>query len=292
MLAIILIQASCQCSYRDWYNLEKSKRVKAFHCGEYDNCIEKVKASASHLSKKGVKYARREDAILHALKLESARLGNDFPDSSTTPVMQFLDHHHVDDSTSALLPSEECEDDVDEDLNSSGDDSDEQYHVDPAKEESEPLRNPNDSEDDGAGAKRMKGLEDLGMGVESLLKRKRSQAAHINELLKRKNRRRTLTKVLESTTMVTVPVVCDQLSRQTGSSELVESNDEPNKNIVFSNNSDSNGISCENGALPDASFHVDDDDDDDKLGVPESGSSQRLFDVHLVAEEKCPAGMI
>ncbi|CBI35983.3 unnamed protein product, partial [Vitis vinifera] len=64
----------------DWYNLEKSKRVKAFRCGEYDECIEKAKASAANSNKKAVKYARREDAILHALEIENALgQGNHLP---------------------------------------------------------------------------------------------------------------------------------------------------------------------------------------------------------------------
>ncbi|XLR19503.1 hypothetical protein S83_047415, partial [Arachis hypogaea] len=46
----------------NWYTLEKSKQVKAFRCGEYDECIEKAKASAANSNKKAVKYARREDA--------------------------------------------------------------------------------------------------------------------------------------------------------------------------------------------------------------------------------------
>ncbi|KAJ0986485.1 hypothetical protein J5N97_004841 [Dioscorea zingiberensis] len=57
----------------DWYNLEKSTRVKAFRCGEYDKDIEKAKASAGRANKKASnagKYVRREDAILHALELE------------------------------------------------------------------------------------------------------------------------------------------------------------------------------------------------------------------------------
>ncbi|XP_047325618.1 uncharacterized protein LOC124929329 isoform X2 [Impatiens glandulifera] len=54
----------------DWYNLEKSKRVKAFRCGEFDDCIQKVEASLGLPPKKREKYARREDAILHALELE------------------------------------------------------------------------------------------------------------------------------------------------------------------------------------------------------------------------------
>ncbi|KAF7824958.1 uncharacterized protein G2W53_023102 [Senna tora] len=57
-------------SVRDWYNLEKSKRVKAFRCGEFDDCIERAESSQGMPIKKREKYARREDAILHALELE------------------------------------------------------------------------------------------------------------------------------------------------------------------------------------------------------------------------------
>ncbi|ONK71498.1 uncharacterized protein A4U43_C04F9270 [Asparagus officinalis] len=59
----------------DWYNLEKSKRVKAFRCGEFDACIERAEASQGIPIKKREKYARREDAILHALELEKQQLG-------------------------------------------------------------------------------------------------------------------------------------------------------------------------------------------------------------------------
>ncbi|EPS71227.1 hypothetical protein M569_03532, partial [Genlisea aurea] len=54
----------------DWYNLEKSKRVKPFRCGEFDACIERAEAAQGMPPKKREKYARREDAILHALELE------------------------------------------------------------------------------------------------------------------------------------------------------------------------------------------------------------------------------
>ncbi|XP_010322496.1 uncharacterized protein At1g51745 [Solanum lycopersicum] len=54
----------------DWYNLEKSKRVKAFRCGEFDDFIQRAEASLGLPPKKREKYARREDAILHALELE------------------------------------------------------------------------------------------------------------------------------------------------------------------------------------------------------------------------------
>ncbi|KAK4413809.1 hypothetical protein Salat_2793700 [Sesamum alatum] len=305
----------------DWYNLEKSKRVKAFHCGEYDDCIEKAKASASHLSKKAAKYARREDAILHALELESARFGGDHQDFSATPETQDGEHHHAADSPSTFHPSEESED-VDDELDSSEDDSDsaqqlsqsgvsfeEPDHVDSAKEESKHPRTPNDSEDDGVGVKRTRGLEDLGMGVASSPKRKRSQVPHVHEFLKRKNRRRTLTKVLESTTVVSVPLVSEQLSSPTGSSVPVasdskvsglESSESKNNNsVVINNNSDSNGVSCENETLLEASKHPTDaslkckqkDAEVSSTGLPDNESLQKLFDVPLVAEQKHSAGM-
>ncbi|XP_042983017.1 uncharacterized protein LOC122312470 isoform X1 [Carya illinoinensis] len=71
----------------DWYNLEKSKRVKAFRCGEFDECIEKAESSQGMPIKKREKYARREDAILHALELEKQLLekqGNFGIDSDRT----------------------------------------------------------------------------------------------------------------------------------------------------------------------------------------------------------------
>jgi len=47
--------------------------VKAFRCGEYDECIEKAMKHGLHSNRKPAntgKYVRREDAILHALELE------------------------------------------------------------------------------------------------------------------------------------------------------------------------------------------------------------------------------
>ncbi|XP_012574384.1 uncharacterized protein [Cicer arietinum] len=58
----------------DWYNLEKSKRVKPFRCGEFDGCIERAESAQGMPLKKREKYARREDAILHALELERQTL--------------------------------------------------------------------------------------------------------------------------------------------------------------------------------------------------------------------------
>ncbi|PIN06862.1 hypothetical protein CDL12_20582 [Handroanthus impetiginosus] len=306
----------------DWYNLETSKRVKAFRCGEYDDCIEKAKASAPHLSKKTVKYARREDAILHALELESARLGKDCPDFPSIPDTRDEEQHHVDKSPFSSHSNEDREDN-DEDLSSSEDDLDsapelsqsgvsfeEPDRVHAIKEESKRWRTPNDSEDDGTeGVKRMRGLEDLGMGVASSVKRKRSQVAHVHEFLKRKNRRRTLTKVLECTAMVSIPV-SEQLSSPTGSSvpgaceskvSGLESNESKiNNSLVINNNSDSTGVSCENAVSLNASRLASDaslvsksreNEISSMSGIPENGSSDRLFDVPLVAEEKQSAGL-
>ncbi|KDP21792.1 hypothetical protein JCGZ_00579 [Jatropha curcas] len=68
----------------DWYNLEKSKRVKAFRCGEFDDCIERAESAQGMPIKKREKYARREDAILHALELEKQLLKKQGKLGSTT----------------------------------------------------------------------------------------------------------------------------------------------------------------------------------------------------------------
>ncbi|KAL3511711.1 hypothetical protein ACH5RR_024428 [Cinchona calisaya] len=306
----------------DWYNLEKSKRVKAFRCGEYDDCIEKAKAAANS-SKKVVKYARREDAILHALELESARLGNDHPgfcstleknDGEPQDPAKSPDSLHGQEETEDLGQMSSPEDDSDSELalSHSGVSFEEPDHISARKEESaerRQRRTPNDSEDDGTeGIKRMRGLEDLGMGVVSSLKRKRSQVAHVHEFLKRRNRRRPLTKVLESTMMVSVPVLCEQLGSPTGSylagasdskvSGLESNESKRSLSIANNNNSDSTGVSCENGTSFNASEHACDaslvkhkqkeNEISSMLGYPENGSSDSLFDVPLIAEEKHP----
>ncbi|XP_039049726.1 uncharacterized protein At1g51745-like isoform X1 [Hibiscus syriacus] len=255
----------------DWYNLEKSKRVKAFRCGEYNGCIERAKASAANSCKKAVKYARREDAILHALEIESTRLGKDNPDyfsrkdnsscdkgssARESPTMSHSGEEN-EDMYDEMSGSEDASDSAPE-LPQSGISFEEPNHLNGTKGCSKLIKRrktPNDSEDDGSQRiKRMKGLEDLGMGVgskrksqaagslelvqhdnasfygpntgsclsnrgpingsrshSSSVKRKRSQVENIHEFLKRKNRRRPLTKVLESTAIVSVPVVCDEL---------------------------------------------------------------------------------
>ncbi|XP_048443133.1 uncharacterized protein At1g51745-like isoform X2 [Pyrus x bretschneideri] len=312
----------------DWYNLERSKRVKAFRCGEYDECIEKAKAHAASGNKKKVKYARREDAIIHALEIENAHLGKDDLNFSARMSNSGGDHGCAARESPAMsLCSEENEDMVDDGRR---------------------RKTPNDSEDDGTeGVKRMRGLEDLGMGVlskksgqtgglleqvqqdgaslldsntrngmpngspangskgTSSLKRKRSQVANVNELLKRKNRSRPLTKVLESTAMVSIPAMPDQLPNSCGSPLQGLSNGrvsglESNES-KGSLSADHTGILCENGTsinvpeLASGASSINDKLKENEIpsisGLAEYDSSDdRLFDVPFVGEEKDPSG--
>ncbi|XP_059303135.1 uncharacterized protein At1g51745 [Lycium ferocissimum] len=297
----------------DWYNLEKSKRVKAFRCGEYDECIEKAKAAAANSSRKAVKYARREDAIIHALEIESARLGKDHPDFFSRTDKEDGEHHTLEESHTSSNPLEYGKE-LDEELTTSEDNSNSAQELSQSgvsfeapnhtiASEQQPLcgtrrRTPNDSEDDGTeGSKRMKGLDDLGMGVVSSLKRKRSQVAHVHDFLKRKNRHRPLTKVLESTAMVSVPIMCEQLPSPTESKGFGLQTNESGKSFptVLNNDTDSISVTCGNGK-PDAFGHTHDsflvkckqkeNEISSILGLSENGSSDRLFDVPLVAEEK------
>ncbi|XP_044496958.1 uncharacterized protein At1g51745-like [Mangifera indica] len=349
----------------DWYNLEKSKRVKAFRCGEYDECIQKAKASAANSGKKAVKYARREDAILHALELESARLGMDHPDywvrpdnsggevglTKESPVMSHSSKEN-EDMSDETSDSADCTDSAPE-LSQSGVSFEESNHTTASKAlsvQGKRRRTPNDSEDDGMeGSKRMRGLEDLGMGIgskrkvqavggpelaqqesaslsdsytenmsnggpvngnkshTSSLKRKRTQVANIHECLKKRNRRRPLTKVLESTAMVSVPIVCDQLAGSNGSplrglsdSKVsgVESNESRKSlSVVINNNSESTVVSCENGVHLNSSEH---DCDASQINhkkkeseiscVPGEVGKDKLFDVPFVGADKHSAG--
>lgn len=301
----------------DWYNLEKSKRVKSFRCGEYDECIEKAKASAASANKKAVKYARRDDAILHALEIESAQVGNDDPDHfSTRDNSGGEDNGFARESPSMSNSGKDTGEMTDEgsdsgngsdstpELSRSGITFEEPNHISSSRVQAVQgkRKTPNDSEDDGIERnKRMRGLEDLGMGVVakekvqagtllehverpnasphdsntgsrmptgsamkgsrscfSTMKRKRSQVVNVHDLLKRKSRCRPLTQVLESSAMLSIPVVCDELPSSNGST-LCEIYDnkvlgvdslEPSKSfsMVKSNNySDCTGVSCENG---------------------------------------------
>jgi hypothetical protein len=148
-------------------------------------------------------------------------------------------------------------------------------------------------------------------GYNLLLKRKRSQVANVNELLKRKNRHRPLTKVLESTAMVCVPVICDHLSSPSslplpglsdGKISGIESNgSRKDCSFATNNNSDSYGVSCENGSSSKSSDHAYDaalinhklkkEKDISSISRPaENISVDRLFDVPFVGEEKHSTG--
>ncbi|XP_052182482.1 uncharacterized protein At1g51745-like [Diospyros lotus] len=308
----------------DWYNLEKSRRVKAFRCGEYDECIEKAKASAANSSKKAVKYARREDAILQALEIESARESKDNADlcsemdksgeeccivkESTKLSHSSKETDHTDEESSSFKGASSSA----QELTQSGVSFEEPNQIGAFREQlvqGRRRRTPNDSEDDGTeGVKRMRGLDDLGMSVVSPLKRKRSQVAHVHEFLKRKSRRRPLTKVLESTAMVSVPVMCEELPSPIGSplpgvsdSKVsgLESNESKKSFSVVLNNSDSTGVSCENGISLNASGQAADaslinykqkDNEICSISGPGNDSSDKLFDVPFVKEERNAPG--
>ncbi|XP_042484037.1 uncharacterized protein At1g51745 [Macadamia integrifolia] len=361
----------------DWYNLEKSKRVKAFHCGEYDECIEKAKASADNLSKKVVKYARREDAILHALELESACQVNKEQDfHSQKDGSASMEHDYwVGQSQKMFGLRKEnefvagkvsiAEGSSTQELSQSGVSFENPNHISGSKlysMQKKRQKTPNDSEDDGTErTKRMRGLEDLGMGVVSKrnssichtevshdlvqldgasfgesnigssfsngspvnssrncclsLRKRRSPVTNVYESLKRKNRRRPLTKVLESTAMVAVPVVCDQGASPGGSSLqgltdstvfALESTESKKTSVsaVTNNNSDSTVVSGEKETSLNASDHtcdagVDgfpfhsemrDNEFSSASEFPDNDCSDSLFDVPFVGEEKHTKG--
>ncbi|GAB2269296.1 hypothetical protein Dimus_004219 [Dionaea muscipula] len=253
----------------DWYNLEKSGLVKTFRCGEYDDCIEKAKASAAaSFSKKATKKPKRENAILVALELESAQVhencsASDHSDSEPCGNLPIV-------SPAAMSePSKDgdCMLEETSDFEENSNSPQELSHSGITYEETNGASNTmkkgrkqgasNESADEGSDAiKRMRGLDDLGLGrvrsirkikpggngmidylhcmsVGSLIsrgttvplfKRKRSQLVHVHELLKRKHRRRTLTKVLD--TLVMVPIIFDDDFGEDGKVLRLQSNDE------------------------------------------------------------------
>ncbi|KAK9102223.1 hypothetical protein Sjap_019477 [Stephania japonica] len=326
----------------DWYNLEKSKRVKSFRCGEYDNCIEKAKAAAATSNRKAVKYARREDAILHALELENAiesshrnihiwtdkrnSLKQDTRAKRQQNILTCNKQHMSANGTANMLEATQTTD-----LSQSSLSLEDLHHNSISKAHFllKKRKTPNDSEEDGEGRKRMRDLEELGRTVAlersglsegshefaqldstalsehnicygssgtvinggksscSFLKRKRSQVAYTHENLKRKDRRRALTKVLETTAMVSVPVFCDGLSP--GLSYFQR---------------DGSGASYEKDAPLDPSEHTCEPEIDAgqaqsqskdsefsiKSAIPENDFSDGLFDVPFVVEEKHSEG--
>lgn len=314
----------------DWYNLEKSKRVKAFRCGEYDDCIEKAKASANS-NKKAVKYARREDAILHALELESARQSNEHIEVSSKIIVVSgseengcLSHSSQENecNMTAEMRTLEVNSNSAQELSQSGISFEDPNHLPAPKVQEKRRKTPNDSEDDGSeGFKRMKGLEELvqpdnGALVDlnisnSLcpktsennvngdllsLRRKRCQVAHVHEFLKRKNRRRPLTKVLECTAMVSVPVICDEVGLSDSKVYGPESSDLKRSflnSMVNNSTSDCNGGPCGNATLMNPSELAFEStrlssktDIFNKSNLPEEDASDILFDVPFVGEDK------
>ncbi|CAN8288264.1 unnamed protein product [Cochlearia groenlandica] len=278
----------------DWYVLEKSKNVKAFRCGEYDDCIVKAKAVAALASssnkKKTIKCTRRESAINIALEIENA--------------------HLVKDDTNRCVSGKE-------DLGSDKADSKQELlqsgmslkAVQPKRRR---RRTPNDSEEDGTERiKRMRGLDDIekeyvgavfehrqepglicgsmsnGYSSLSSPKRERSRVINVNGFTKRKNRRRQMTKVLESSVaMVCVPVTCNHLV-SSDCQVVYDSN----------NNSESTGVTCENASETDvqASQHNNNAKESEisSLSVSaEDDCSDQLYDVPLTGEEKQSAGFL
>ncbi|XP_076911755.1 uncharacterized protein At1g51745-like [Bidens hawaiensis] len=247
----------------DWYNLEKSKRVKAFRCGEYDECIERAKFTASINCGKASRYARREDAILHALEIESSQLSkNNNNLEHVSDKSSGLDFISV--SPQELSPAAASPDDS-----------------------SEGMRQeiPNESEDDETEGsnKRMRGLEDLGVGgAISPLKKKQTRVVHIHDFLKKKSRRCQLTKVMKRTEMVTIPVMCEGLADLNGSGFPDAEMWEMEYNEVKGSFSDSMADVAnmkkeyENSSVSEL-LKTDD-------------SSERLFDVPFIKEEKQTAG--
>ncbi|KAL6127446.1 hypothetical protein ACLB2K_070811 [Fragaria x ananassa] len=90
----------------DWYNLEKSKRVKPFRCGDFDDCIHKAESAQGMPPKKREKYARREDAILHALELERELLRKEGNLALSAEVMNRQHSKHGAVKKDVFMPSE------------------------------------------------------------------------------------------------------------------------------------------------------------------------------------------
>ncbi|PPD95623.1 hypothetical protein GOBAR_DD07322 [Gossypium barbadense] len=239
----------------DCCDIEKPKRVKAFHSGDYDECIEKAMAAATNSSKKAVKYAQRKYAILHALEIKSEHLVEDHCSSARESLTGSYSGKENEYLTDEMSESENDSDSALE-LSSPFISFEEPNHINGTKMHSMLVKRtntPNDSKDDGTERnKRMRGLEDLGLGVESkrkaeapgllelvqqdndslygsnnghclsngdhssLIKRKRSQLANVHKFSKRKYHWRPLTKVLASTAMVSVPVVCGEVPSSSG----------------------------------------------------------------------------
>ncbi|XP_068634745.1 uncharacterized protein At1g51745-like isoform X2 [Aristolochia californica] len=215
----------------DWYNLEKSKRVKAFRCGEFDDCIERAESSQGVPIKKREKYARREDAILHALELEKQQLEkkqqkfgitSDQMTEKVGPSENLLDNNEATDPRKYVLHRSNPHSKI---SNSSLEE--EGLGNSLFVQKGKYVRQGSWEDDNSEAVPRMRGLQDFGLriapsrrkistpldnchehvlsnhvnsGKNSMaIKRKRSQGGSTEELLiKRRDRRRPLVQVLQS----------------------------------------------------------------------------------------------
>lgn len=265
---------------RDWYNLEKSKRVKAFRCGEYDECIEKAKVTATTSCKKTVKYARREDAILQALELENPQLSKSSNHETSSPTDKT---ENVSDKLSGLdfisvSPQELSRTAASADTSLEG------------------IRRqtPNDSDDDGTEGsnKRMRGLQDLGVGREiSSFKKKRTRMVHVRDFSKKKDRRCQLTKVLKKTEMVSIPVMCEERTCLNGSGSPNVKAWGAEYNELKGSFSDSTGDATNNINANNNCKKKEYENSSISELQETDNSSGRLFDVPFVREGKKTAGI-
>lgn len=316
---------------RDWYDLEKSKRIKAFRCGEYDDCIEKAKASALYSNKDDRigKYARRGDAILHALEIERAYCENGSPKATK-------EQKHLVIKINKKRKETELSQSV-----ISFENNARTSRLNVSKKNR--WRTHSDFEEDVASGstKRMKGLQDLGIrskreanvgqyncrdgttpdgsSIQSIpssrlirlrqvnnskdlcvpLKRK-VLSGQLNENLRRKNRRRPLTKLLECTSRLVLPSSCKKLccfSKPSVQNRSVALNSPESRKTelsdVIDDNSDCSDKSCEEDtdAVEETPFDFQsneysavDDGDDSFYG--------RLVDVPIVVEKNVAIGMM
>ncbi|XP_042383299.1 uncharacterized protein At1g51745-like isoform X1 [Zingiber officinale] len=177
----------------DWYNLAKSARIKAFRCGEFDECIEKVMISGVHSKKRSTstgKYIRREDAIRHALEIEKPHVlagnqngsGNNDSLSLRKMIYDFpkrmkmykLDKQPNQITRKVDVLEEDSAREVAQPLISSQQKK-KLIYTDSKLKEKKRRKTPNDSEENG-GIKRMRDLQDIGLGIAS----NRKSNVHVN----------------------------------------------------------------------------------------------------------------
>lgn len=320
----------------EWYNLEMSKQVKAFRCGEYDVCIRKAKATAESASKKSVRLTKREKAILLALELECALVSKAQENNQSTP-----DNSESDpcESSPEVSPSTSehpnDSDDLSEETSAFDENSNsahEMSHSGISYEETNGSshvkdqstigrkRAKHESEDEGSDKiMRMRGLKDLGQvgigckvepgvftnaisqgkvsvndfhfvskgstangtqGAMPSLKRKRTENPHAHEVSKRKDRRRTLTKVLD--TLVAVPVIFDEFGEVLG----LEPNEAKGTLPLDADTLDSSAPSVNANAL--MQIKLEDSKDSCDAMFVDDWIAGNLFDVPIFIEDLHP----